>query len=79
MPVWPVGTRIFWSLICRDGLKPTPEKIRAISQFSKPQTIVELHKFLEMENFFRRSLPHATDSQAVLHQYLHDNDKRKIF
>ena len=68
-------------LIDRDGLKPTPENVRAITQFPKPQTIVELCRFLGLVNFYRCSLPHAAESQVPLHQYLHEsrrNDKRRV-
>ena len=42
---------------------------------------MELRKFLGLVNFYRHSLPHAAESQAPLHQYLHEsrrNDKRRI-
>ena len=68
-------------LICRDGFKPTSEKVRAISQFPKPNTIVQLRRFLGLVNFYRRSIPHAAQTMAPLHSYLGEsrrNDKREI-
>ena len=42
---------------------------------------MELRRFLGLVNFYRHSLPHPAESQAPLHQYLHEsrrNDNRKI-
>ena len=67
--------------ISRDGISPTLDKVRAITQFPKPKTVVELRRFPGMVNFYRRSLPHAAEAQAQLQQYLCDsrkNYKRQI-
>ena len=55
-------------LVDREGFKPTAEKVRAITEFPKPQTVIELRRFLGMINFYRRSLPHAAESQAPLNK-----------
>ena len=63
------------------GVKPTPEKVKAITDYPLPSTICDLRRFLGMVNFYRRSLPHAAHTQAPLNQFLHEsrkNDKRKI-
>ena len=68
-------------LVNREGFKPTAEKVRAVTEFPKPQTVIELRRFLGMINFYRRSLPHAAESQAPLNTYLCDsrrNDRRPI-
>ena len=60
---------------------PTTEKVRAISQFPKPKTVVELRRFLGKVNFYRIAIPHAAETHAPLNQYLLDsreNDKREI-
>ena len=59
-------------LISVDGCKPTLEKVKAIVDFPKPKTVVDLRRFLGMVNFYRCSLPHAAQTQAPLHVYLHD-------
>lgn len=44
------------------------------------QTIVELRRFLDLLNFYRRSLLHAADNQRPLNSYLHEsrkNDRRE--
>ena len=68
-------------LINQEGCHPTKDRVQAITQFSKPQTVVELRRFLGMINFYRRNIPRATEVQAPLNAYLTDvkkNDKREI-
>lgn len=63
------------------GIAPTLEKVQAVKDFKKPETVSELRTFLGMLNFYRRCLPHAAHTQAPLNSYLVDsrkNDKRKI-
>lgn len=64
-----------------DGIKPTPDKIEAISNFKQPSTVKELRRFLGMVNFYRRFLPHAAEHQSILNYYLSGDKKdgsRKI-
>ncbi|KMQ86374.1 gag-pol polyprotein [Lasius niger] len=68
-------------LITAEGMKPLPEKTEVIANFPKPKTISELRRFLAMINFYRRFIPKAADTQAILHEYLKDskrNDKRPV-
>lgn len=68
-------------MINQDGCSPSPEKVRAISEFPQLKTVVELRRFLGMVNFYRRSLPRAAEAQAPLNQFLCDsrkNDKQEI-
>lgn len=63
------------------GMRPTTEKVSAILNYPKPQTVVDLRRFLGMINFYRRNLPHAAEKQAPLNSFLvgsKKNDKRKI-
>lgn len=68
-------------IINSEGSKPTPEKIKAISEFPKPKTILELRKFLGLTNFYRRVIKNAAQIQGPLNAFLKDsrkNDKRVI-
>lgn len=68
-------------LLNENGFRPTTEKVRAISEFTKPRTIHELRRFLGLVNFYRRNVPRAVQLQRPLNEYLHDtrkNDKREI-
>lgn len=63
------------------GIKPTEERIHAISTYPKPSTIQELRRFLGMINFYRDCLPHQAELQAELNKFLHNkkkNDKSTI-
>ncbi|XP_032687537.1 uncharacterized protein LOC116851826 [Odontomachus brunneus] len=67
--------------VSQSGLKPPQDKVRAIEQFPKPETVTELHRFLGMTNYYRRILPNAAKRQALLTAFLKDarkKNKRKI-
>lgn len=53
-------------LVSPEGIRPLPERVEVIRNFKKPATIKELKSFLAMINFYRRFIPNAIDSQAVL-------------
>lgn len=42
-----------------EGNCPTPEKVKAIIEVPRPETIVELRRFLGLANFYRRNIRHA--------------------
>ncbi|XP_049312212.1 uncharacterized protein LOC125778460 [Bactrocera dorsalis] len=67
--------------ISAEGIQPPKERVEAICQYPKPNTIVELRRFLGMVNFYRKHIPNAAQIQAPLHNLFKDskkNDKRKI-
>ena len=49
------------------GLVPLPSKIDAIHAMPRPNTKVELQRFLGCINFFHRFLPHVAATLAPLH------------
>lgn len=67
--------------VTANGIRPTQERINAISTYPKPKTIIELRRFLGMLNFYRDCLPNQADLQNELNTYLHNkkkNDKTLI-
>lgn len=62
-------------MISEHGCRPTPEKVKAVVEFPKPKTIVELRRFLGIVNFYRRNLPGATIVQEPLNRFLKDSNK----
>lgn len=62
-------------LISSDGIRPRPEKVETIRNFSKPSIAKELIRFMAMINFYRRFIPHAVDSQMILNSLV-DGKKR---
>uniref|UniRef100_A0ABD2W5A2 RNA-directed DNA polymerase n=1 Tax=Trichogramma kaykai TaxID=54128 RepID=A0ABD2W5A2_9HYME len=68
-------------LISRDGYKPLEKKVEAIVNYSRPENIEELRRFLGVINFYRSSIPHAAEMQAQLNKFFTDsrrNDKRPV-
>ncbi|KAG8196266.1 hypothetical protein JTE90_023821 [Oedothorax gibbosus] len=61
--------------ITSEGITPLAEKVSAIVEFPKPDTIRELRRFLAMINFYRRFLPHAASTQAPLNAMLKGSKK----
>ncbi|GFQ98522.1 retrovirus-related Pol polyprotein from transposon opus [Trichonephila clavata] len=57
-------------LVTAEGISPLPEKVMAITNFPKPETVKELRRFLVICTFYRRFIPHAARTQAVLNNYL---------
>lgn len=62
--------------VSTEGIKPLEDKVKAIIDFPKPDTIEELRRFLGMLNFYRAHIPHSADHQAALNKYL-GNSRRK--
>ncbi|GBM30906.1 Transposon Tf2-11 polyprotein [Araneus ventricosus] len=58
------------------GITPLPEKVEAISNFSRPKTVQDLRRLLGMLNFFRRFLPQAAQKQLPLQKMLGKCKKR---
>ena len=68
-------------LVSEQGIQPLPDKVRAILEYPKPKTVVELRRFLGMVNYYRRNIKNAAEDHAILNEYLKDskkNDKRPI-
>ena len=61
----------------REGTRPLPEKVEAITHFSLPSTAKELRRYLGMVNFYRRFVPGASEAQAPLTALLEGNAKGK--
>lgn len=67
--------------VSADGISPTEERIKIISNYPKPKTVRELRRFLGMLNFYRNCLPQQAELQSQLNKYLHNtkkNDKSPI-
>lgn len=63
------------------GCRPPTDRVTAIMNYTKPETICELRRFLGVINYYRRCIPHAARLQAPLNDFLTNskkNDKRKV-
>lgn len=57
-------------IVNSEGVKPVAQRVEAINNFSKPQTVKELRRFLGMVNFYRRFIPKAAEMMQPLHDML---------
>lgn len=68
-------------LVNKEGVKPLPSKVQAISEYVRPSTVKDLRRFLALVNVYKRFIPKAVDMQLELRKLIPDNrknDKRKI-
>ncbi|GFU50408.1 retrovirus-related Pol polyprotein from transposon 297 [Trichonephila clavipes] len=63
-------------LITAESVKPFPDKVEAIANFPKPDTISQLRHFLTMLNFHTRFLPHAANGEAPLNKLFTNSDSQ---
>lgn len=62
--------------VTKEGIEPLPGKVAAIQTFPKPNTVMDLKKFLAMINFYRRFIPHAIEEQGPLLELTPGNKRR---
>lgn len=59
----------------KDGIRPKKEKVEELLQIPFPKTVKQLRRFLSSINFYRRCIPHASESQSILRSLIPDNKK----
>ena len=52
----------------KDGVKPLPAKVAAITEYPVPATQNDLRRFLGMINFYNRFIPHVADIMKPLYE-----------
>lgn len=73
--------RFLGYVINANGCSPPTDRIEAIKNYKKPETICELRRFIGVINYYRRCIPHAAHQQAPLNELVGNskkNDKRKV-
>lgn len=75
MHIWTTRGKIFGSSNFEDGTAPLPEKVQTITNYPLPKTAKELRRFIATANFYRRFIPNAARSQAILQQLIKGNKK----
>ena len=64
-------------VISASGLKPAPEKIRAIVEAPTPQNLTQLRSFLGLVNYYAKFLPQLSTTLAPLYSLLQKKTKWK--
>ena len=62
--------RFLGHVISADGVKPDPEKTRAVQELDAPKNVSELRSFLGMINQLGRFLPNLAEKDKVLRDLL---------
>lgn len=60
----------FGHTLSRDGIKPDPNKVKAIREMQPPQSKAELETVLGMINYLSRFAPHLSQVNSTLRQLL---------
>ena len=58
-------------IFCKSGVKPDPEKVKAISQFPVPSDVPSLQRFLGMTNYLGKFIPNYSQLTAPMRQLMH--------
>lgn len=67
--------------VSKEGIEPTEERIKTISNYPEPKNVQELRRFLGILNFYKESIPKSAHTQRPLYKYLctaKKNDRTKI-
>jgi transposase InsO family protein len=58
------------------GIKPHPDRLKAVLDFPQPKTVEQLRRFLGMANFYRRSTKQMAEPATDLYKLITTNIKR---
>ncbi|GFV46914.1 retrovirus-related Pol polyprotein from transposon opus [Trichonephila clavipes] len=63
--------------VSSEGISPLSDRINAIQNFPRPNTLTQLRRFLRMFNFYRRFIPKAAHILAPLIKFLEGHTNKK--
>lgn len=61
-----------------EGVKPEPERVSAVTEYTQPNTIKELRRFLALVNGYKRFLPGAAEIEKFLQEMIKKCDSPKM-
>jgi hypothetical protein len=62
-------------IISRDGLSPSPDKIRALRDYPRPTTVKEVRSFLGLASFYRKLVPKFAEIAKPLTELIKKEEK----
>lgn len=65
------------SVISKDGIRPTKERISGITDFPRPKTYKELRGFIGLVNYIASHLPGISTTMAPMRELLKGNSKKQ--
>lgn len=68
-------------VVNKEGIRPIPDRVKAVIEFKKPSNVSELRRYLGIINFYHRFIENAAAILAPLNRYLvgaKKRDKRPI-
>lgn len=71
-------TEFLGHVICKDGVKPNPNKINAIENYPIPKTPTEIKRFLGLLGYYRKFIPNFANLTKPLTQCLKKGSKITI-
>ncbi|GFW60928.1 hypothetical protein TNCV_4871391 [Trichonephila clavipes] len=63
--------------VSSESILPLPDRVNAIPNFPRPNTLMQLRRFLGMFNFYRRFIPKAAHILALLIKFLEEHTNKK--
>ena len=64
-------------ILSKDGLKPDPKKVKAVTQMNKPQNREELQRFLGMTTYLAKFIPNLSETAAPIYTQI-DTDSVEL-
>lgn len=71
-------TEFLGHIICKEGVKPNPNKIKAIENYPIPKTTTEIKRFLGLLGYYRKFIPDFARITKPLTQCLKKGSKIKL-
>lgn len=62
-------------IVDKNGIRTSPEKVNAILQATKPESVSQLQSFLGLTNYYRNFIPDASSVLSPLYNLLNKNAK----
>lgn len=62
-------------VISRDGIAPSPDKVRSVRDYPRPTTVKEIRSFIGLASFYRRLVPKFAEIAKPLTELIRKDEK----